>query len=59
MHRALRDGCRCRSAYKLLEMDDKYHFLNPGSKVVCQAIYYWMLEICHFLKGLLHVTNTS
>ena len=59
MHQALRDGYRCRSAYKLLEMDDKYHFLNPGSIVVCQAIYYWVQEICHFLKGLLHVTNTS
>ena len=37
MHRALRDGYRCRSAYKLLKMDDKYHFLNPGSRVVCQV----------------------
>ena len=57
MHQALRDGDRCRSAYKLLEMDDKYH--SPGTRVLCQAMYYWVLGICHFLKGLLHVTNTS
>src|SRR5260370_12336066 len=27
---AKRDGFRSRSAYKLLEIDDKHHFLKPG-----------------------------
>jgi 23S rRNA (uridine2552-2'-O)-methyltransferase len=31
---AKRDGWRSRAAYKLIEMDDKYHFLNPGLAVV-------------------------
>lgn len=31
---AKRDGYRSRSAYKLLEMDDKFHFLKPGGRVV-------------------------
>lgn len=28
------DRYRCRSAYKLLEIDEKYHILKPGSAVV-------------------------
>lgn len=31
---ARRDGWRSRAAYKLIEMDDKYHFLKPGLAVV-------------------------
>ncbi len=31
---AKRDGYRSRAAYKLLEIDDKYHFLKPGQTVV-------------------------
>ncbi|WP_439925848.1 RlmE family RNA methyltransferase [Nitrobacter sp. JJSN] len=31
---AKRDGWRSRAAYKLIEMDDKYHFLKPGLAVV-------------------------
>ena len=31
---AKREGYRARAAYKLLELDDKYHFLKPGLKVV-------------------------
>jgi 23S rRNA (uridine2552-2'-O)-methyltransferase len=31
---AKRDGWRSRAAYKLIEMDDKYHFLKPGLTVV-------------------------
>ena len=31
---AQRDGYRSRSAYKLVEMDDKLHFLKPGRCVV-------------------------
>jgi len=31
---AKREGYRSRSAYKLLEMDDKFHFLKPGYRVV-------------------------
>src|SRR5580692_2337629 len=31
---AKRDGLRSRAAYKLLEIDDKYHFLKPGITVV-------------------------
>jgi 23S rRNA (uridine2552-2'-O)-methyltransferase len=31
---AKRDGYRSRAAYKLLEIDDKYHFLKPGQSVV-------------------------
>jgi 23S rRNA (uridine2552-2'-O)-methyltransferase len=32
--RSKRDGWRSRAAYKLIEMDDKYHFLKPGLAVV-------------------------
>jgi 23S rRNA (uridine2552-2'-O)-methyltransferase len=32
--RAKRDGYRSRAAYKLTEIDDKYHLLRPGSRVV-------------------------
>jgi 23S rRNA (uridine2552-2'-O)-methyltransferase len=31
---AKRDGLRSRAAYKLIEMDDKFHFLKPGKAVV-------------------------
>jgi 23S rRNA (uridine2552-2'-O)-methyltransferase len=32
--RARREGYRSRAAYKLAEIDDKYRFLRPGSRVV-------------------------
>jgi 23S rRNA (uridine2552-2'-O)-methyltransferase len=32
--RAKRDGYRSRAAYKLAEVDDKYHVLKPGARVV-------------------------
>jgi len=32
--RAKREGLRSRAAYKLIEIDDKYHFLKPGMMVV-------------------------
>ena len=32
--RAKREGLRSRAAYKLIEIDDKYHFLKPGTRVV-------------------------
>src|SRR3954463_3507349 len=32
--KAKRDGYRSRAAYKLLEIDDKHHFLKPGATVV-------------------------
>src|SRR4051794_24692971 len=32
--RAKRDGMRSRAAYKLIEIDDKYHFLKSGGRVV-------------------------
>jgi 23S rRNA (uridine2552-2'-O)-methyltransferase len=32
--RAKREGFRSRAAYKLIEIDDKYHFLKPGMTVV-------------------------
>src|SRR3989475_9619023 len=31
---AKREGLRSRAAYKLIEIDDKYHFLKPGMTVV-------------------------
>src|SRR5215472_2076762 len=31
---ARREGFRSRAAYKLIEIDDKYHFLKPGMTVV-------------------------
>lgn len=31
---AKKEGYRCRSAFKLLEIDDKYKFLKPGGAVV-------------------------
>ena len=34
VHQAVKDGYRCRSAYKLLEIDDKFHILTSGSRVV-------------------------
>jgi 23S rRNA (uridine2552-2'-O)-methyltransferase len=32
--RAKREGLRSRAAFKLIEMDDKFHFLKPGARVV-------------------------
>ncbi len=32
--RARADGYRGRAAFKILELDDKYHFLTPGARVV-------------------------
>lgn len=32
--RAKREGYRGRAAYKILELDDRFHFLNPGARVV-------------------------
>jgi 23S rRNA (uridine2552-2'-O)-methyltransferase len=32
--RAQREGLRSRAAYKLVEMDDKYHLLKPGGRIV-------------------------
>jgi 23S rRNA (uridine2552-2'-O)-methyltransferase len=32
--RAKRDGYRSRAAYKLLEIEERYHFLRPGQKIV-------------------------
>lgn len=32
--RAKREGYRGRAAYKILELDEKYHFLVPGAQVV-------------------------
>ena len=34
MKRANKDNYRCRSAYKLIELDDKFHFLQPGKVVI-------------------------
>ncbi|MBL8585528.1 MAG: rRNA methyltransferase, partial [Bradyrhizobiaceae bacterium] len=31
--RAKREGWRSRAAYKLIEIDEKYHLLKPGSRV--------------------------
>ncbi len=32
--RAKREGYRSRAAFKLLEIDEKYHLLKPGQRVV-------------------------
>ena len=32
--RAKREGFRARAAFKLIEIDDKHHLLNPGARVV-------------------------
>src|SRR6476469_6729552 len=32
--RAKREGYRSRAAYKLIEIDDKYHLFKPGARVV-------------------------
>ncbi len=34
VERAKREGFRSRAAYKLLEIDQRYHFLKPGQKIV-------------------------
>lgn len=34
VRRAKADGYRGRAAYKLIELDDKFHFLHPGARVV-------------------------
>src|SRR3977135_1850809 len=31
---AKREGLRSRAAFKLIEIDDKYHFLKPGVTVI-------------------------
>lgn len=32
--KAAQESYRCRSAYKLIELDDKYHFLKRGAVIV-------------------------
>lgn len=32
--RAKREGLRSRAAYKLIEIDERYHFLKPGQRIV-------------------------
>src|SRR5579872_5197435 len=32
--RAKREGLRSRAAFKLIEIDDKYHLLKPGARVL-------------------------
>ena len=32
--KALEDNYRCRSAYKLIKLDDRFHFLRPGRVVI-------------------------
>ncbi len=32
--RAKREGYRSRAAYKIIEIDDKFHFLKPGKRVL-------------------------
>lgn len=32
--KALEDSYHCRSAYKLIELDDRFHFLQPGRVVI-------------------------
>jgi 23S rRNA (uridine2552-2'-O)-methyltransferase len=32
--RAKREGFRARAAYKLIEIDERYHFLKPGQRIV-------------------------
>ena len=34
VRRAKADGFRSRAAYKLIEVDDRFHLLKPGQKVV-------------------------
>ena len=34
VHAAQREGYRSRAAYKLMELDDKFHILKPGQRVI-------------------------
>ncbi len=34
VHRAKAEGYRSRAAYKLIEIDERYHLLKPGQRVV-------------------------
>jgi 23S rRNA (uridine2552-2'-O)-methyltransferase len=34
VHEAKRQGYRSRAAFKILQLDDKYHFFKPGKRVV-------------------------
>lgn len=34
VHEARRQGWRSRAAFKLIELDDRFHFLKPGQRVV-------------------------
>ena len=34
VQRAQKEGFRGRAAFKIMELDDKYHFLTPGARVV-------------------------
>ena len=38
--KAKRDGLRSRAAYKLIEIDDKHHFLKRGATVVVESTVY-------------------
>src|ERR1700722_4437100 len=32
--KAKREGLRSRAAFKLIEIDERYHFLKPGQKII-------------------------
>ncbi|WP_121063530.1 RlmE family RNA methyltransferase [Chachezhania antarctica] len=34
VHRAKAEGFRGRAAFKIMELDDRYHFLQPGGRIV-------------------------
>ena len=34
VHEAKRQGYRSRAAFKIIQLDDKYHFFKPGKRVV-------------------------
>ena len=34
VHEARKQGYRSRAAFKLTEIDDKYHFLKPGGRII-------------------------
>ena len=40
MNRAAVEQLRCRSAFKLIELDDKYHFIKRRSIVVRANCYH-------------------
>ena len=61
MKKALEDNYLCRSGYKLIELDDRFHFLQPGRVVIdCGASpgnFLIIVQVTLLLKTNLMIIN--